>query len=176
MTIDEKKKRNKIVFSEEIDSTINGYALGVSFVGIGIFLFLNPDYFQLEVASYIVGAIIGLFGFFGVGTELSKSSEIKGVDNIAIGIIALAIWLWVYLTTNNLWANIFVFVLFVFGCYGCALGLIQGVYSIVHNIKKKKDEQNKISVGKTITQIILFLTEICGLVVAVLNVIQAINV
>ena len=176
MRAKEKEKRNKIVFSEEIDSTINGYALGVSFVGIGIFLLIKPDYFQYEIASYIAGAVIGLFGLFGVGTELSKHSEIKGVDNLALGVFALIIWLLVYLNTNSLWWNIPAFLVFVFGCYGCAQGMIQGIYSIVHNTKARKKETNRFNYWETITQIILFLTEICGLAVAIMNVIQAIKI
>ena len=73
------KKQREIVFSEEIDSAINGYAIGLSFTGIGIFLLLKPDYFAIPFISYVVGAIIGVIGVLGTGVELSKHSKVKGL-------------------------------------------------------------------------------------------------
>ena len=85
------KKEKKIVFTKEIDSAINGFALGVSFLGIGIFLLVKPDYFFAPIISYILGAIIGAIGVLGIGVELSKTSKIKGMDNLAIGAVLFAI-------------------------------------------------------------------------------------
>ena len=39
------KKNKKIIFNEEIDSAISGYTLAITFVGIGVFLLNNLDYF-----------------------------------------------------------------------------------------------------------------------------------
>ena len=72
------KKSKKIVFSEEIDSALEGYALSLIFIGIGLFLLLKPDYFAEPIVSYIVGAAVGLFGVMGMGVELSKTAKIKG--------------------------------------------------------------------------------------------------
>lgn len=171
------KKPKKIVFSETIDSAINGYAVGVSFLGIGLFLLLSPDYFVSPIASYACGAVMGAVGVCGTGFELSKSSKIKGADNLALGLIFMAIWLVTYLNISELWSNIVFFLSLIIGAYAVCLGLIQGVYSIINNIKLMGVGNEKVhSKGNIASQIILFLTQICGLTVAVFNVIKAASV
>lgn len=171
------KKPKKIIFSEEVDSAINGYAVGLLFVGIGLFLMLKPDYFAEPVASYIIGAAIGLFGVMGTGVELSKSTKIKGIDMLSIGATLFVCWLVQYVYIHALWANIVFFFLLVIGVYGILLGLFRTIYSIFDNSKHRPDKDgekaNGISIGKLISQIILFLTQLCGLAVAVLNVLKA---
>ncbi len=169
-------KEKKFVFSETIDSAINGYALGVSFLAIGVFLLLKPDYFFSPIVSYIVGAVIGVIGFFGTGIELSNSSKIKGMDNLTFGVVLLAIWVVTYLKISTIWANIVFFFFLVSGAYAVCLGLIQGVYSILNNIKLSKlNAEDTDGIGKIISQVILFLTQICGLAVAVFNVIKVVS-
>ncbi len=171
------KKEKKPIFSQEVDSAINGYAIGISFIGIGIFLLLEPNYFSLSVASYILGAIIGIVGVIGTGIELGKSSGMKGLDNMMLGFIVFLVWLFLYLRFSNPWVNIISFTLLIIGSYAILLGLFQGVYSIIRNIQlhKEKNEQD-ISKGKILSQLVLFLTQICGLLVAVVNAIKAVSV
>lgn len=173
---EKEKRQKKIVFTEEIDSTINGYAIGISFTGIGVFLLLKPDYFAIPLISYIVGAIIGVFGVLGTGIELSKHSKVKGLGNLILGIVLLAGWLLGYIKVHSIWLNIVIFVLLVLGCYAICVGLIQGVVSIVQNVRVSRQEKNE-SKGKTIgsalTQAVLFLTQLCGLLLAIVNVLKA---
>ena len=172
--MDDNKKEKKEKFSKEVDDAINGYAIGVSFLSIGIFLLLKPNYFYLPIISYILGAVIGLFGFFGTGLELSKNSKIKGFDNLIGGISLLIVWIITYIKISALWANIVFFVLLVLGAYATCLGLFQGIYSIFQNIKNRKSEEK--SKTSIINQIVLFLTQLCGLAVAIFNVLKAINI
>ena len=170
------KKPRQIVFSEEIDSAINGYAIGISFTGIGVFLLIKPDYFAIPIISYIVGAIIGVFGVLGTGVELSKHSKVKGLGNLTAGMLFLSGWLWGYLKVHVIWLNILIFILLVLGCYSVCLGLIQSVVSIVRNVResrKEKNESNGKVIGSAITQIVLFLTQLCGLLLAIINVLKA---
>ena len=171
------KKQKQIIFSEEVDSAINGYAIGISFTGIGIFLLLKPDYFAIPVISYIVGAIIGVIGVLGTGVELSKHSQVKGLGNLVMGMLFLAGWLWGYIGVRSIWLNIPFFVLLVLGCYAVFLGLIQGAVSIVRNVRvsrKEKNESKSKVIGSALTQIVLFLTQLCGLLLAIINVLKAI--
>ena len=173
-----KEKEKKILFSEEIDSAINGFAIGLLFIGIGLFLFLKPDYFSAPIVTYIIGAVLGLFGVAGTGIELSKATKIKGMDSFSLGAIAFVGWLAQYIYIGKLWSNILFFVLLIFGGYGLLSGLLQAIYSIINNAKKQsKDTENssdgKIAFGKLLSQIVLFLTQLCGLAVAVLNVLKA---
>ena len=171
------KRPKKIIFSEEVDSAINGFAVGILFIGIGLFLMLKPDYFAEPVASYIIGAVIGLLGVMGTGVELSKSTKIKGLDMLSVGATMFVCWLVQYVYIHALWANIAFFPLLVIGAYGILLGLFRTIYSIFENSKhrpsKDGDKANGISIGKLVSQIVLFLTQLCGLAVAVLNVLKA---
>lgn len=171
------KKPRKIVFTEAIDSAINGYALGFSFIGIGVFLLLKPDYFFTPIASYIIGAVIGAFGVVGTGIELSKSSKIKGFDNLTMGLVFFAIWLVSYIKISTFWANLLFFAFLIFGAYAVCLGLFQSTYSIIQSIKHANTDANaKQEKGAIASQIVLFLTQICGLIVAILNVVKAVSV
>lgn len=169
------KKPKKVLFSIEIDSAINGYAIGISFLGIGLFLLLKPTYFFLPIISYIVGAVIGAIGVLGTGVELSKSSKIKGMDNLCLGLILCGIWLVSYLWIKTLWANIIFFVFIILGCYAVSLGFLQGAYSIIYYHKERKNENDEKGIGPLLTQSVLFLTQLCSLIIAVLNIVKAVN-
>ena len=176
--MNKEKKEKKIVFTKEIDSVINGFALGISFLGIGIFLLVKPDYFFAPIISYILGAIIGAIGVLGIGVELSKTSKIRGMDNLAIGAVLFAIWVISYTKISAVWANVVFFIFLIFGAYAICLGFIQAVYSIISNAKSRVmvDDKPKHAIGALIGQVVLLITQICGLVIALLNVIQAVNV
>ena len=170
------KKPKEIIFSAEVDSAINGYAIGISFTGIGVFLLLKPDYFAIPVISYILGAIIGVIGVLGTGVELSKHSKVKGLGNLIVGMLFLGGWLLGYTMVNSIWLNVIIFALLVFGCYAVCLGIIQGVVSIARNVresqKEKKESKGKV-IGSALTQTVLFLTQLCGLLLAIINVLKA---
>lgn len=70
----EEKKKN-IVFSEIIDSKINGYAIGISFLLISTFLLINNTYFYWTGLTYFIGAVFGVIGVAGIGTEIDKSKK-----------------------------------------------------------------------------------------------------
>lgn len=169
------KNEKQPIFSKEIDSAINGYAVGISFTGIGVFLLLKPDYFAIPLISYIVGAIIGVIGVLGTGLELSKHSKVKGLGNLIAGMLLLGGWFLGYIKVHSIWLNILIFILLVLGCYTVCLGLLQGVVSIARNVRKSRDEENKSKgrvAGDALTQIILFLTQLCGLLLAIVNILK----
>ena len=95
------KKRKAVVFTELIDSRINGYAIGVSFLIISLFLLFNDTYLHYKVVTYIVGALFGLFGIAGLGTGLDKSKRFKGIGNLVLGLIFLGIWLAAFLVSGR---------------------------------------------------------------------------
>lgn len=173
---EKEKKPKEIIFSETIDSAINGYAIGISFTGIGVFLLLRPDYFAIPVISYIAGAVIGVVGVLGTGVELSKHSKVKGLGNLITGMLFLGGWLLGYTQVHAVWLNILIFLLLIFGCYSVCLGLIQSIVSIARNIRAAQNEGHNSKgkvLGSALTQIVLFLTQLCGLLLAVINVLKA---
>ena len=74
-----------------------------------------------------------------------------------------------------MWGNVISFVCLVLGCYAVSLGLFQGLYSIIYNYTKQKNENPKKRIGTLVNQFVLFMTQLCSLVIAILNIIQAIN-
>lgn len=162
------EKKKKIVFSEIIDSKINGYALGISFLIISTFLLMNNTYFYWTGLTYFIGAVFGIIGIGGIGTELDKSKRFKGVGNIVIGIIFLGVWLAVFLYfKNHIIANIIGMFLLIIGVYGFVRGLIEFGYSVWLEISKSERSFPKISKA-----IFVFVTQICGLVLTVLNILK----
>lgn len=168
----EDKKVSSPTFSKKIDSAITGYALGISFLGIGAFLLLQPDYFMMPIISYIVGSIIGILGFIGIGIEMSKGSSIKGVDDFAIGTMFIIPWLIGYVKIHTLWLNIILFFFLIFGCFEIFRGLLEIGYSIfVHKEVEEKGNRRK----GIFINLILFLTQLCALALAIINIWKALT-
>jgi len=168
----EQKKEKKILFSEKIDSSINGYAIGLTFVLISAFLLFNSTYFKWAWLTYVVGSIFGFIGLAGIGVELDKSQKVKGIGDIVIGLFFSAIWLGLYLGfDNNLVANLFSIAAMVIGLYGLVKGLIELFYSVIIETRKSDD-----SWQKTLKSIFVFLTQICGLVLSVLNILKIFSI
>ncbi len=163
------KSDKKIVFSEKIDNAINGFAIGLTFLGIAVFLALKPNYFGLPIISYIISALMGILGFGGTWLELSKIVKIKGMGMFVTGCIFIATWLVVYIEFDFWISNIISFISLILGAYCACTGLFQGIYSIFDNIKNNKKNGQKSNI---ISQIILFATQVCGLFIAVVNVIK----
>ena len=91
------KKNKKIIFNEEIDSAISGYTLAITFVGIGVFLLNNLDYFGNNIVSIVILSIFSFIGIIGTFIELGKNKEIKGFDDIGMGLFFFIPWLLIYI-------------------------------------------------------------------------------
>jgi len=173
-----KKLEREFVFSKEVDSTITGFALGLGFLGTGVFLLFQPEYFGLPIITYIVGAVLCMLGVLFTGLQLSKTAYFKGGGYLAWGIVCVAIWLVPYLLIKQLWSNIVFFIFLFIGAFAVFSGIFQSVYSIVLHVKsniKRDKEEKKEENAKIVLQVILFLTQLCALSVAILNVIKAVT-
>ena len=175
--MEKKKKEKKIVFSEEIDSIISGFSLVITFIVIGIFLIFNKNYFGNEkVASIIQWAFI-IIGCLGFATEVSKMNRergIKGIDDLVTGIFVIAIWAIIYYRVNSWEGNTIAFFFLVIGLYGGVRGIIEIGYSIVQ-IKKKNNIEKKHNFNIT-KDIILILSEIAGMGLIIVQILQAIKI
>ena len=165
------KKEKTPVFSEIIDSKINGYAIGISFLGISTFLLLNNTYFHWTILSYFIGAVFGVIGIAGIGTELDKSKKIKGIGNLVIGLLCLGIWIALFLLLkNNPIANALGMPALIVGAYGFVRGLLELFYSVwIETIKSDR------SFSKIAKAIFVLITQLCGLVLTILNILKIFN-
>lgn len=173
----EKQKKKTIIFSEEIDSTINGFSLVLTFIVIGIFLIFNKNYFGNPIVATIIQWVFIIFGCLGFGTEVSKMNKnrgIKGIDNLITGIITVGIWAVIYYFAKNWIGNIIGFLFLIIGVYGGIQGIIEIYYSIIQIKKKNKiDEKHNLSIVK---DVVLILSEIAGMSLIVIQILQAIEI
>ena len=114
-------KPKKIVFSEEIDSWINGLTLGFAFVAVGLVLLFIPDYFGSKLAGQIVRWVFIGVGVLGLSVEFRKLkpiSDIKGFDDLWAGVLFLAGWAALFFLAQNWIWNVLGFILLIIGVYG----------------------------------------------------------
>lgn len=161
----EKKKIN--VFSEEIDSSINGLALGISFVLIALFviwfgIFNNP------IAERVIAIILLVIGIVGTISEIEKlkNNDIKGIGDAVLGLIFTIPSSLGIIKNDIIWLHAILFPFLLFGMYG----LMRGVFEIVYSIKfiKRESKSKKIE----IMQIVVTLTEVIALFVAILQLVS----
>ena len=162
------KKEKAPVFSEIIDSKINGYAIGISFLVISTFLLINNSYFHWTILTYFIGAVFGIIGVAGIGTELDKSKKFKGIGNLVIGLLCLGIWIaTVILFNNNPVANSISMPALIIGAYGFVRGLLELLYSVL--IEAINSERSFSKIAKAF---FVLITQLCGLTLTILNILK----
>lgn len=167
----EKQKEKKIVFSEEIDSLINGLALGLTFVVVGIVLVLIPDYFGNKTVGNAIRWLFIVVGALGVLTEFGKLkpvSGIKGFDDFWVGVLCLAVWAVFYFLAHHVWANIVGFFFLVIGGYGGVSGVFKIAYSMYLARKNKG-----IKKGNVASDVLVLLTKVASAVLVVIQIVKA---
>lgn len=172
--MDNKKDHNnkKIYFSKEIDDKINGSALVLAFVLVGLILQFDPAYFGNNVITRIVQWVFIVVGLLGMAVELQKSkSTILGLDNLLLGILFFGGWFALYKGFNRWWINIIAFLPLFFGAYAIFLGVEQIIYSLSHQSKERKTDERK---NEEKADILLFLTKLLGVVLVVIQIIKAV--
>ena len=125
------KQPKKEIFSQEIDSRIAGFALIITFMFVGIFLLIFPNYFGSLLAASIIRWIFIALGALGFIAEMAKFKEkIPGISDISAGVFILIIWLVVFLLVEISWVHSIIFLLLIFGIYGVLLGSFKVVYAL----------------------------------------------
>lgn len=169
----EQKKEKKIVFSEEIDSLIEGLTLGVSFIAIGLFLIFVPDYFGNELVGEVVQWIFIIVGILGLIVEFGKLkpvSSIKGFDDLWLGALLLGAWAALVFATKHLIWHIVSFFGMVLGIYASVRGLFRIIYSIYLNRTNKVQSK-----GTIVSDVLIFMTKLFSLALVIVQLIKAIK-
>ena len=148
------KKNKKIVFSETIDNSINGFALVCAFIIFGIIFQFNEGLFKnVSNVVKVTFIVVGIIGLFTEINKLNLNYNIKGLDSIEAG---LFLWGVIYLlevfVNNNNWLEIFsvlyeifLFLIVLLSIYGCCKGLIEMVYSLYLNYTKQNKKESLFS-------------------------------
>jgi hypothetical protein len=166
-------KVKKIIFDERTDSTINGFAVVLAFVGVGIILQLDNNFFGLATNFIkIVFIVVGILGFITEVNRLNFKNDIKGLYNLLLGVFLLIILIamktyihadsWFFIIKYFYQVLLFLFILF--SIYGFARGLIEMIYSIMINYKKDNGKLKKESVFKNI---VFVLSQLFGLLLII---------
>ena len=175
--MEQNKQSKKVTFSEEVDSSISGFALVITFIIVGIFLLFNKDYFGNQIVATIIQCLFITIGLLGFGTEISKLNKnrgIKGIDDLIIGIIIVAIWAVIYYWVKNWIGNLIGFFFLIIGLYGGCRGILEILYSLTKiNREHKETQKSRIEIIK---EIILILSEIAGIALIVIQILQAIKI
>lgn len=159
-------KEKKIVFSEEIDSIINGLSVGVAFVIIALFIWFG-HLFNNRFIEKIITIIMLVIGICGTFMEVEKANkEIKGFGDFGMGAVFTALPIFFILKYNNAMLNILWVVILLFGMYCFVGGVLKIIYSMTW--QKRKTKNRKIE----ILQIVTGLTEVIALAVVILELIN----
>lgn len=103
----------------------------------------------------------------GTFTELSKNDNIKGIDDLGLGIVFLCIWIFIYLFVKKLWLNILFFCILVIGVYGITSGIIKIMVSLFY--KRDTDKKNSKEVLKNVIKI---LPALASFVLIIFNIVK----
>ena len=161
-----KQKDKKIVFSEEIDSSINGIALGTAFVMLSIFVV----YFKIfnTIAEKFIAVILLELGIAGTLTEIGriKKEDIKGLDDLIVGVLLTVVSVVVILKFRNVALNIGLFIVLLLGSYG----MIRGILEILYSLKLQRRKSNNVKIE--IMKIVVAVTEFISLIVVILQLVK----
>lgn len=166
-----KKKREprekKIIFSEEIDSSITGFSVGVSFVVVAMLIWFL-GLFHNRIAEAIITITLSIIGIGGTFLEIEKSNQksIKGIGDFGLGIMFSTLFVYLIFKFDIIILNVFCVICLLFSIYSGVSGIMQIGYSI--KIQRRKTENKKIEVFKIITGA----TEIIALIVVILQLIS----
>ena len=169
----EKKTREKRVYiTPEIDSSISGFALVLTFAVVGLILQFYPNYFGNEVVTQIVKWIFIAVGILGLAAELAKQkNQIIGLDNLIYGIFFFGGWLALFVFVRNWIANTLSFILLIFGLYAVFMGTQQIIRSIA--LYRKDKASGRVEKEAMKGDVLLFLTKLLGVVLVAFQICKA---
>lgn len=168
--MEKQKKQKKITFSEEIDSSIGGLALGTTFVVMAVLVW-QLEFFHNVIVDRIIEVVLILIGILGTLTELGKlhKGDIKGIDDLVVGVIVTSVPLFFVWKFDKLIINIICFLILIIGVFGFFSGVIKIIYSLA--LVRRKTVNKKVKIINGITLI----TEVVALAVVVLQLVAEIK-
>lgn len=159
-------KDKKVTFSEEIDSSITGFSLGITFILIALFVYYI-ELFHNRIIEILVAIILVFIGMVGTFLEIgkAKNDDIKGIDDLGLGVTFSIIAIFLVLKYDKLFLNIICFLVLLFSLFATIQGVLKICYSL--KIQKRNTMNKKIGIAK----IIVGITEIAALAVAIIQLI-----
>jgi len=165
-------KQDEIIFNQEIDGRINGFALVLAFIVIGLFLTFYTNYFGNLMISNIIRWVFISIGILGFLVEFPKiiKDKIKGTNGFILGIIFLSIWAVCFISLNIWFINLITFFFLVFGLFGSFKGAFEMIYSFWRIHKEHKENKGKIS-----ADVLLIISYILGIALVIIQLVKALD-
>lgn len=138
-------KKDKVI--DKNKSVLEGISLGVAFLLVSGFLYLNPSFLFSEIVSYSTGTVLGFIGIMGVLVEIGKINNIydEATKYIGVGLLTgIAGYILYYFVSNTI-VNFIVLFLALLTIYSLLLGMLK-VIEIILNQKSVKNSLIKLSV------------------------------
>lgn len=159
-------KDKKIIFSEEIDSSIAGFSLGITLILVSLFVYYAEP-FHNRIIEILVAIMLVFIGIVGTFLEIgkAKSENIKGIGDFCCGMIFTSIAIACVLKFDKLILNVVCFLALLISVFTMTSGILNILYSL--KIQKRKTPDKKIGIAK----IVVGVTEITALVVAIIQLI-----
>lgn len=126
--------------NEKQNSIVEGVSIGITFIIVGVILLFLPDYFRNETVTNALAYVSIFFGMFGLGIELNKlngDAPKIGLDDFALGIAFIVLWIWLYSSFDYLLVNILILFILLLGIFSTILGTIRFGSGIFQSENKK---------------------------------------
>lgn len=159
-------KEKEVIFSKEIDSSITGLSLGTTLILVALFVYY-VGLFHNKIIEILITIILVFIGMIGTFLEIgkAKNDDIKGIDDLGLGMTFLSIAVFLVLKYNILFLNVICFFVLLISVFGAIQGLLKIFYSL--KIHKRESSNKKIGIAK----IVVGITEITALAVAIIQLI-----
>lgn len=153
-----------IIFSKEIDDSINGIALGITF-SLMAFLLMSLKIIPIEILNHLIAILMIIIGICGTFIELEKllKGKIKGVQNFSFGFVFSFLLYFGITKIDYFIIDLLFFVMLLILVYITFQGALCIIYSII--LERRKLKSKKIKTVNTI----VFVTELIVLITAVVE-------
>ena len=159
-----RKKKRQIVLSEEIDTTIEGGAVGMAFIVVAIFITFNTDYLINHNLTTIIRWVFLLLGTPIIIATAFKNAKCNN-NYLASSFFFLGLALVLHLYVNCIVTRV-IGLLFLFVA---AFGIIREVLFLLYSLLNKKYNIKK---HERVSSFLTLLTTILGLFFAVIQALQ----
>ena len=170
----ENKEDLKLIFSERITSVINALSLLLTYIVIGILLYVNNNFFGTVTKAIIIAFIVvGFLGIIVESRKLNLGYKIKGLENVVIScfLLVLLYLAKTYVKTSS-YSSYLVFIyqmllffLLLISVFLFCKGIVSMIYSISIRSKNK-------GLGMVVSSIFIMISQLIALGILGLQIFQ----
>lgn len=160
------KKNNKT--KDTVIEKLNGIAIALSLLIISTFLYIYPEYLEINIISNIIGTILGIIGLVGFILEIGEYVEDfkEGFNYLGTGIFLTLFSIVCLYFSQHLFMKFTILLLSILSIYSLLLGLFYIAYVSLNKTDKKQSIKGVLA---TILNFLIF-------VLTVLQLLEILNI